>query len=220
MLIKQIPLKHGIDVQAVNISNDREIVEALKKLGIPRPQKVIVLIGGAGGIGLLDQLAVKKAVEVIARLAEEMDAVIIDGGTQAGIMTEIGNLRKNHSFSFPLIGVVFDSLLTKEEPKNILDPNHTHFIFIPGDEWGDESAWIAKIATRIAEGEKSITLLINGGEISQQDVQHSLMEDRHVFIMRGTGRLADEITLTHKVTAVDISEKSDQIQGYLKEKLS
>ena len=135
-------------------------------------------------------------------------------------MTEIGNQRKNHNFSFPLIGVVFDNLLTKEEPRNILDPNHTHFILIPGDDWGAESAWIAKIATHIAEGEKSITVLINGGEISQHDVQYSLNEDRHVFIMRGTGRLADEITLTRKVTAVDISEKSDQIQGYLREKLS
>jgi hypothetical protein len=220
MLSKQIPLKHGIDVQAINISNDKEIVQALKKLGIPRPKKVIVLIGGADGIGLLDQLAVKKGVEIIARLAEEMNAVVVDGGTQAGIMAEIGNQRKNHKFSFPLIGVVFDNLLSKEEPKNILDPNHSHFIFIPGEDWGDESAWIAMIATRIAEGEKSITVLVNGGEISQQDVQHSLNEDRHVFIMRGTGRLADEITLTRKVTAVDISEKSDQIQGYLKEKLS
>jgi hypothetical protein len=220
MLSKQIPLKHGIDVQAISISNDKEIVLALKKLGIPRPKKVIVLIGGADGIGLLDQLAVKKGVEIIARLAEEMNAVVVDGGTQAGIMAEIGNQRKNHKFSFPLIGVVFDNLLSKEEPKNILDPNHSHFIFIPGEDWGDESAWIAMIATRIAEGEKSITVLVNGGEISQQDVQHSLNEDRHVFIMRGTGRLADEITLTRKVTAVDISEKSDQIQGYLKEKLS
>lgn len=220
MLIRQIPLKHGIDAPAANILNEGEITQALKKLGISRPHKVIVLIGGASGIGLLDQLAVKKAVEVIARLADEMDAVIVDGGTQAGIMTEIGNQRKNHNFSFPLIGVVFDSLLTKEEPKNILDPNHTHFIFIPGNDWGDESSWIAKIATCIAEGEKSITVLINGGEISQHDVQYSLMQDRHVFIMRGTGRLADEITLTHKVTAVDIEEKSDQIRGYLREKLS
>ncbi len=220
MLIRQIPLKHGVDVQAANISNHEDILEALNQLGIPWPKKVIVLIGGAGGIGLLDQLAVKKAVEVLARLADEINAVIVDGGTQAGIMTEIGNQRKNHSFSFPLIGVAFDSLLTKEEPKDILDPNHSRFIFIPGDQWGDESAWIAKIATQIAGGEKSITVLINGGEISQHDVQYSLNEDRHVFIMRGTGRLADEITLTRKVTAVDISEESDQIQGYLREKLS
>jgi hypothetical protein len=220
MLIRQIPLKHGIDAPAANIANHTEIGEALNQLGIPRPKKVIVLIGGAHGIGVLDKLAVKKAVEVVTRLAEEMNAVVVDGGTQAGIMTEIGSQRKNHQFSFPLIGVAFDSLLTKEDPKNILDPNHTHFIFIPGEEWGDESSWIARIATHITAGEKSITVLINGGEISQQDVQCSLNEDRHVFIMRGTGRLADEITLTRKVTAVDVSDKSDQIQGYLREKLS
>jgi hypothetical protein len=220
MLIRQIPLKYGIDAPAANIANHTEIGEALNQLGISRPKKVIVLIGGAYGIGVLDKLAVKKAVEVVARLAEEMNAVVVDGGTQAGVMTEIGSQRKNHKFSFPLIGVAFDSLLAKEDPKKILDPNHTHFIFIPGEEWGDESSWIARIATHIAAGEKSITVLINGGEISQQDVQCSLNEDRHVFIMRGTGRLADEITLTRKITAVDISDKPDQIQRYLREKLS
>jgi hypothetical protein len=220
MLIRQIPLKHEVNVKAVNISNDAEIKKALDQLGIPQHKKVIVLVGGAAGIGFLDKFAMRKAVGILAKLADEMDAVIVDGGTQAGIMTEIGAQRKRNKFSFPLVGVVFDNLLLKEKPKDILDPNHTHFILIPGDDWGDESAWIAKIATSIAGNEESITVLINGGDISQQDVQYSMMENRHVFIMRGTGRLADEITLTRRVTAIDISEKPEKIMGVLREKLS
>lgn len=220
MLIRQIPLKHEVNVKAVNISSDAEINKALEQLGIPHHKKVIVLVGGAGGIGFLDKFAMRKAVWILGKLAEELDAVIVDGGTQAGIMTEIGAQRKRNKFSFPLVGVVFDSLLLKEAPKDILDPNHTHFILIPGDDWGDESAWIAKIATSIAGNEESITVLINGGEISQQDVQYSMIENRHVFIMRGTGRLADEITLTRKVSAIDISEKPEKIMELLREKLS
>lgn len=219
MLIRQLELKHEINVKAVNISDNNEITEALIQLEIPHPKKVIVLVGGASGIGFLDKFAMIKAVGAVAKLAEKMNAVIVDGGTQAGIMTEIGNQKKKHKYTFPLVGVVFDSLLIKEEPKSILDENHSHFIFIPGDDWGDESAWIAKIATVIAGNEKSITVLINGGEISQHDVQYSMMENRHAFIMRGTGRLADEITLTRKVTAIDVSEKPEKIMAYLKEKL-
>jgi hypothetical protein len=219
MLIRQIPLKHGINVKAVNIAENHEIQEALHQLGVSRGKRVIVLVGGASGIGFLDKFAMKKAVGVVAQLAEEMDAVVVDGGTQAGIMREIGNQRRHNKFSFPLIGVVFDNLLTEEEPEDILEPNHTGFILIPGDDWGDESIWIAKIATGIAESTKSITVLINGGEISQHDVQYSLMEGRPVFIMRGTGRLADEITLSNKVSAVDISEKTEQITESLREKL-
>jgi hypothetical protein len=204
----------------MNISENDEIPFALDQLGIARQKNVIVLVGGASGIGWLDKFPMRKAVGIVAKLAEETQSIIIDGGTQAGIMTEIGKQRKQNDFSFPLIGLVFDNLLMKEEPKSILEPNHTHFVLIPGDDWGDESAWISKIATSIAGNKKSLTILINGGKISRTDVQYSLLENRPVFIMRGTGRLADEITLTGKVFAIDISRKPEEILEILKAKLS
>lgn len=219
MLIRQISLKRGMSVGAANISDDNEIQKALTELEIPHPNTAIVLVGGAGGIGFLDKFPMKKAVGIVAQLAEETGAVVLDGGTQAGIMTEMGRQRKKHGYTFPLIGVVFDALLMKEEPASILDPNHTHFILIPGDDWGDESAWISKIATVVAGDHKSITVLVNGGMISRSDVEYSLMAKRPTFVMRGTGRLADEITLTGNVTAVDISQKPEVILETLKTKL-
>ncbi len=219
MLVRQLTLKQGVKVGAANISNDHEIKQALDALEISHPKKVIVLIGGAGKIGWLDTFAMRKAIRIVAKLADKTGAVVVDGGTQAGIMMEMGKQRKQNKFSFPLIGIVFDSLLMQEDPKSILDANHTNFMLIPGNNWGDESSWIAKIATVIAEGEKSITILINGGEISEHDVQYSIMENRPVFIMRGTGRLANEITLTHKVTAINISEKASKILADLESEL-
>ncbi|HUE97777.1 MAG TPA: hypothetical protein VMN99_00905 [Anaerolineales bacterium] len=219
MLTRQLSLKRGVTVGAVNITEDKEIQEALTQLDIPHPKTVIVLVGGAGGIGWLDKFPMRKAIGVVAKLAEATQSVIVDGGTQAGIMTEIGKQRKRNKFSFPLIGVVFDSLLMQEEPQSILDPNHTHFFLIPGDDWGAESAWISKIATAIAGDQKSITILVNGGNISRTDVEYSLLENRPTFVMRGTGRMADEITLTGKVFAVDIFQEPDEILEFLKTRL-
>lgn len=136
MITRQIPLKRDVRVDAVNISDNNEIRGALRQLNIPNPKPVIVLVGGAGGISWLDKFAMRKAIGIVVKLAEETQAVVVDGGTQAGIMTEIGKQRKQNKFSFPLIGVVFDSLLMKEKPRSILDPNHTHFFLIPGDDWG------------------------------------------------------------------------------------
>jgi hypothetical protein len=107
----------------------------------------------------------------------------------------------------------------KKEPQSILDPHHTHFFLIPGDNWGDESAWISKIATRIAGDKKSLTVLVNGGQISKADVGYSILEDRPAFVMRGTGRMADEITLAEKIIAIDISQKSDEILNFLRFRL-
>lgn len=218
MITRQIPLERST-ARAVNIGDAAEIQPALDKLHIPHPSSVIVLVGGAGGIGWLDKFPMRKAVGVVAQLAEETGSVVIDGGTQAGIMTEIGKQRKRHRYSFPLIGVVFDSLIMKEEPASILDPNHTHFFLIPGDNWGDESSWISKIATKITGNHKSITVLINGGNISRQDVEYSLLENRPTFVIRGTGRLADEITLTGNVFPVNVTEKPEKIYETLKTRL-
>lgn len=220
MNISQISFRGDNTAKAAYISDNVDINKAIEELQIPHPETVIVLVGGAGGIGWLDKFPMRKAIGIVARLAEETHSLVIDGGTQAGIMTEIGKQRKRNKFSFPLIGVVFDSLLMKEEPKSILDPNHTHFFLIPGEDWGDESAWISKIATSIAGDKKSITILVNGGKISRTDVEYSLMENRPTFVMRGTGRLADEITLTGKVVAIDISQKPDDILEFLKIRLT
>lgn len=219
MLTRKISLKRGVTVEGANITADQEIQEALTELGIPRPNPVIVLVGGASGIGWLDKFPMRKAIGIVARLAEETQSVVVDGGTQAGIMQEIGTQRSRNRFSFPLIGIVFDSLLMQEKAHSILDPNHTHFFLVPGQDWGDESAWISKIATAIAGEKNSITILVNGGNISKTDVEYSLLENRPTFVMRGTGRMADEIELTGKVLAVDISQKSEKIQEFLKTKL-
>jgi len=219
MLIRQISLKRGVHVSAANISSDHEIQDALTGLDIPHPKNAIVLVGGAGGIGFLDKFPMRKAVGIVAQLAEETSSVVVDGGTHAGIMTEIGRQRKRHHFEFPLVGVVFDALIMKEEPASILDANHTHFFLIPGNDWGDESSWISKIATIIADGKKSITVLVNGGNISRSDVEYSLLENRPAFVMRGTGRMADEITITNNIVPIDISGKSADIQETLKMKL-
>ena len=160
----------------------------------------------------------RKAIRIIARLAEETQSVVVDGGTQAGIMTEIGKQRKQNKFSFPLIGVVFDSLLMKKEPQFILDPNHTHFFLIPGDHGGMNSLdlencncdrWRQKINHYSCQW----------WEYLKTDVGYSVLEDRPTFVMRGTGRMADQITLGEKIVAIDISQKLDAILEYLKLRL-
>jgi hypothetical protein len=219
MLIRQISLKRGINVRVANITEENEIQEALRQLEIPHPKPVIVLVGGAAGIGWWDKFPMRKAVGMIARLAEETQSVVVDGGMQAGVMAEIGKQRRQKKFSFPLIGVASEGLSIKKDPDFVPEPNHTHFFLVPGDAWGDESAWISKIATAIAGDQKSITILVNGGNISRTDVGFSSLEDRPTFVMRGTGRMADKITLGDKIIPIDVSKKPEEILEFLKSRL-
>ena len=70
---------------------------------------------------------------------------------------------------------------------------YSHFILVPGSEFGDESAWIVDTATLLSKGYRSVTILINGGEVSRKDIELSLKNGRPVIAVSRTGRLADEL---------------------------
>lgn len=63
---------------------------------------------------------------------------------------------------------------------------------MPGSQFGDESAWIVDTATILSKGNQSVTVLINGGEISRKDIGLSLEHSRPVIALSRTGRPADE----------------------------
>ena len=79
-----------------------DLVEAISELGLKDHSPVIVLIGGE-----VDEKQVeitRRAIEMISRIAEDMQAAVICGGTDMGVMAEIGRIRARESYKFPLIG--------------------------------------------------------------------------------------------------------------------
>ncbi len=64
---------------------------------------------------------------------------------------------------------------------------------MPGKQFGDESPWIVDAATILSKGHRSVTILINGGEVSRKDIELSLEKSRPVIALSRTGRLADEL---------------------------
>lgn len=186
------------------LPNDiEELEQAVTQMGlVDRP--VIVLIGGH----ILPEHAnlTIQVIDVIAKTAEALDAALICGGTDVGVMAAIGKSRGRNGFQFPLIGIAPEGIVTwPEGPRNgnlvlpgnereQLEPHHSHFILVPGNEFGDETKWIVRAATMIATGrDKSVTVLVNGGKVSQMDVEAGLQADRPLIVLAGTGRLADEI---------------------------
>lgn len=186
------------------LPNDiEELEQTVTQMGlVDRP--VIVLIGGH----ILPEHAniTLQAIEVIAKIAELLDAALICGGTDVGVMSAIGKSRGRNGYQFPLIGIAPEGSVTwPEGPRNSglflpgnereqLEPHHSHFILVPGNEFGDETKWIVRAATMIAAGRnKSVTILANGGKVSQRDVEEGLSVNRPLIVLAGTGRLADEI---------------------------
>ena len=186
------------------LPNDiEELEQGVTRMGlVDRP--VIVLIGGH----IFPEHAniTNQAIEVIAKSAEVRDAAVICGGTDIGVMAAIGKARGRNGYQFPLVGIAPEGSVTwPEGPRNShvlpmgnerheLESHHSHFILVPGNQFGDETKWIVRAASMIAGGRhRSVTVLVNGGKVSKLDVEAGLQADRPLIVLSGTGRLADEI---------------------------
>ena len=179
---------------------DQDLAVALSAIGLRENHPVLVVIGGASLISEEDLQRLQRLFrEVLAPLAQELGLIVADGGTDAGVMRLMGNAREEISGTFPLVGVSPDGLVKLPDDGNIsteltdLESHHTHFFLVPGDQWGDESRWLAEIASQMAGHYPSVTVLINGGSIALVDARENLRVHRPLVVIEGSGRLADEI---------------------------
>lgn len=197
----QITFENGLTAQAAYLSEMAGLPLALQHLGFHSTRPTLVIIGGASGLSAEDLERLRSLFKnVICPFVSARNFAVIDGGTDAGVMQLMGQSRKATRGNFPLIGVVVEQkvILPTQPPPAAdavaLEPYHTHFLLVPGSEWGEESLWIAQAATALSVGQPSLTLLINGGAIAlHQDVPNSLQQSRPVLVIGGSGRSADRL---------------------------
>jgi hypothetical protein len=178
---------------AIVVDDATPLHEALASIGLRPPYPTLAIVGGVN----IDNahLASLRALffNVLAPLAQECQAAVVDGGTNGGIMGFMGQARASIDGTFPLVGVLpADKILASDSTPDLeLESHHTHFVLSPGKEWGDESLWLARVASELSGDAPSLTLLANGGDIAWRDVAASLAQGRPVVVMAGSGRTAD-----------------------------
>jgi SLOG in TRPM, prokaryote len=205
-----IKFANGLTAKALYPQANADLTLTLEQLGLSSPRPVIVVVGGASKLSEVDRERLRSLfLTVLAPLAESLNAYVVDGGTDAGIMQMMGEARYQTGGTFPLIGVTAVGLATlpnqppPAEDACALEPHHTHFVLVPGSQWGDESAWIAAIASTLSGFCPSVTVLINGGEITWKDAQESVKAKHPIVAISGSGRTADILVAALNGTVED-----------------
>ena len=196
----KITFSNGLKAEAVQIREAGELASAFSKLSLNHSRPALVLIGGAEGLSQADLNRLRPLfLETLAPLAQSLGASVFDGGTDAGVMRLMGQARAENCGDFPLIGVAavgtvaLPGAKVSRTSQATLEPNHTHFLLVPGSKWGDESPWLSRAAGAMANGSPSVTVLVNGGETAWEDVSESVKAGRPVVVVDGSGRVADEL---------------------------
>ncbi|HJQ24259.1 MAG TPA: DUF4231 domain-containing protein [Blastocatellia bacterium] len=222
---------NGLDKKSIRFSNrneavvvlpaaDAEAKDVVAALGLPPYEAVIVVSGGAGG---LDEKLVPRLTQLfgrgVARAAVEARAVILDGGTQAGVMAMMGEAVAGRGYKTSLVGVAPKSLINFAEGATggvPLEPNHSHFVLVDGDTWGSETSTLFALAAALInrtapagaanqppkdgaeKAAKGVMILVNGGPISRNEVLYAVRQNLSLIVVEGSGGLADEIATAWK----------------------
>jgi SLOG in TRPM, prokaryote/TIR domain len=186
--------------RVARVETPQELPSRLLELGLRPPRPVVVLVGGAHGLDDARLARFRPLFEEgLAPLADSLGACVIDGAIAAGVMGLIGQARAKLGASFPLVGVAASGTVAPahgaEGGKDTasLEPNHTHLVLVPGDTWGAESPWIAEVAALLAGDGPSVTVMVNGGDVTLDDAARSVDAGRPVLAVAGSGRAADEL---------------------------
>ena len=200
----EISFKEGRTSKAVQVDQGVPVDGILRALGIATPAPCIFISGGAGGMSDEDIEKTRQIMdEGVAKFASENGITVIDGGTESGVMQMIGEARRKHDYSFPLIGVApfgkiqFPGRINLKNEAE-LDGNHSHFVLVNSDEWGGESQTIVDLTRAVCGGKQqpALGILINGGKIAQQDIYLATAKGDHkipILVLEGSGRFAQEL---------------------------
>lgn len=146
---------------------------------------------------------VYQMIAEVAKFAQERGAIIVDGGTESGVMQMVGEVRKRLKYSFSLIGVspagkiAFPGYANKAAEATLED-SHTHFVLVDGTDWGHETHTIINLTQALCanNAKPSVGILINGGRIALHEIYlASTRENRlPIIVLEGSGRAADEVS--------------------------
>jgi hypothetical protein len=197
--LQEIVFPNNNGAKLVSVSRGTPMASLIESLGISAPKNLILVIGGADE---LDQKLTYRLTQLfsrgIARAAADAEALIIDGGTQAGVMQIMGQSIADRGRKSSLLGVAPAAKVTYPGGPTAagndsapLDPNHSHFVLVDGKDWGSETETLFELAA--AFNVPVLAILVNGGAIAKDELLQSVRRNWPVIVIEGSGRLADEV---------------------------
>lgn len=216
----QFPNHHT--AQAVRAPRDADAAAAARVLGLPKSRPALVIMGGAGKMDSESMKTTRSSIEDgLSRFAQDHQVAIIDGGTTSGVMGLLGFARQRKKYDFPLVGVAPEPRV--EYPGHHpptrqaeLDPNHSHFVLVDGDDFGAESDLLASLGWTLAgEGQQPVLgVVINGGAIVKQEAHARATGTPHfpLLVLEGSGRFADELAAAKLAGGSDDPVLNDILQ--------
>lgn len=209
--------------QAVYVTVDTSPQVILDSLGLyPLPSGIISISGGAKEFPPAAVKRTKALMEqVIVPIVYERNLLIVDGGTEAGVMKITGEVfqakypvhtiigKRNSTtpksierHNLPLLGIVpeprvrYPGIECLSERDCGLDPNHFYFVLVrDAKDWGEEVDCMFSFLDYLAVCKQVpiVIIIANGGRITIKEAFHAVERDWPVVVFEGSHRATETI---------------------------
>ena len=213
-----ITFDNGNQAAVVTAGRDADAQSILKTLDIAQPQALIMVFGGAKGLDDSRKACLAELFRnAIAPAVADAGALVIDGGTESGVMAMMGEALARNGRESQLLGIAPAGKVTYPggpDDANIgdgapLEPNHSHFVLVESDEWGGETGTMFELARALNVA--VATLLINGGQIAESEALQSVRNGWPLLVVEGSGRFADQLSAAVRNATLNTSATINEI---------
>lgn len=201
-------------IEATDKTTGNSIVDSF---GLANTSSFILIIGSGENFSDEATASLTRLFQTgIIPAASSCKSIIIDGGTDAGVMRLTGKSANEEEFSYPIIGIApkskVDYLSTGEAGLTPLEPNHSHFLLTPGKDWGSETRLMFDLiqallnlnqldttniktsgSLLIPSRVTGVCILAGGGVVAKKELLKAVQANLPIIIIKGSGKLADEI---------------------------
>lgn len=201
--LRSVPFPNGNRAQLMRPPPDSNPKDIIRALYIKKASALIIIVGRgespmSSGTARLSPLLST----VLARVASDAEALILDDGTRSGVAEMVGQAAADRGRDIILLGVapaarvMYPDMPTSEgtgQERVPLDPNHTHFVLVEGQEWEDGLNTKYELAKELAQEIPVVTLLAGDGSNAQKELHRIVQQRWPIIVLEGTSRLADDL---------------------------
>lgn len=197
LAVETVRFPNGNQSSMVRVHQTVAGSEIVSALGVASPRAVVVLNGGTTDLEeVLEQQLQYQIVNAVARFAAEEQITLITGGTAAGVFALLSQGLSRWGRTAPCIGVAVDALtqrLGHPQGDVLLDPDHSHFVLVDGQQWGDETKVMYALVDELAQHCHSVAVFAGGGQIVIREMLANVVQGRDMILLAGSGRTTDAV---------------------------
>lgn len=204
-----IAFPNGHSAQLITVPLDIDPKQAIDKLSLKLPSALMMMSGDTKDLDKdVQQRLVQLFSRGIARVAIDMNVMLMDNGKTSDLVNIIGQSVADRGYKSALVGVSSAKQVTypsqstplASEGSTPLEPNHSLFILVDTQDSNREIEFKYRFGTAVATDKPAVTILVNGGEQARTEILQSVRLGWPIIVLSGTGQLADEITDLYQKT--------------------